>query len=83
MTVECTRCTKIIREEEKIIEYDQLPYHKSCIKQKYREDNPDLEPEKYREFDKRIQLVDKIKVSGNLIIPVAYEKPNTEEEDED
>lgn len=74
MSVECEHCYKMIEDDQDLVEYDQLPYHTDCIKEMFREDNPNLSEEKYEEFDKKAEQVDKFELDGNLLIPVVYER---------
>jgi len=60
----CVECQEEIEDWDNTIGYDQLPHHKSCIKQKYREDNPQLSEDKYEDFDKRVDTADQIVKDG-------------------
>lgn len=70
----CEHCSEVIGTSEDMVEYDQLPYHTDCIKEMFREDNPNISEEKYEEFDKKAEQVDKFERSGEILIPVVYEK---------
>jgi len=74
MTVDCQHCYKNIAEDQHLIEYDEAPFHEDCMKEKFREDNPNLSEEKYEEFDRKAEQVDKFRKSGNVLIPVVYER---------
>jgi len=74
VTVECEHCYKMIEDDKDLVEYDQLPYHTECIKEMFREDNPNLSEEKYEEFDEKAEVVDKFERSGEILIPVVHEK---------
>lgn len=73
MTVECENCYEMIEDEEDLVEYDQLPYHTECIKEMFREDNPDLSEEKYEEFDNKAEQVDKLRKDGEILVPVIHQ----------
>jgi len=73
MRIICRRCGKQVVEEEEFVEYAESIFHTECIKERFREDNPGLEQEKYEKFDRMAEKVDKFELSGNLLIPVMYE----------
>ena len=79
MTVDCQYCYENISENEDLIEYDQAPFHESCMKDKFREDNPNLSEGKYEEFDKKAELADKFRKDGNLLVPIIFERNKNEE----
>jgi len=74
MIFDCQHCYKNIAEDQHLIEYDEAPFHEDCMKEKFREDNPNLSEEKYEEFDRKAEQVDKFRKSGNVLIPVVYER---------
>lgn len=74
MVVECEHCYTKIEEGDSLIEYDQLPYHTECMKEMFREDNPNLSEEDYEEFDQKAEIADKFERSGNVLIPIIHEK---------
>lgn len=79
----CEHCQEVIGTDQDVVEYDQLPFHRDCMKEMFREDNPNLPEEKYEEFDKKADLVDKFERSGEVLIPVAYEKSGDEGKKDD
>lgn len=74
MSANCTKCMESIESDRDLVEYDHMPYHRDCIKEKFREDNPNLDQEKYDRFDKYAEKVDKFEKSGNMLIPIMWER---------
>jgi len=74
MTTQCEHCYTPIVDDRDLVEYDELPYHRDCMKEMFREDNPDLEQEKYDQFDKYAEKVDKFERNGNILIPIMWER---------
>ena len=79
MNVECQYCYENISASEDLIEYDEAPFHKICMKDKFREDNPNLSKDKYEEFDKKAELADKFRKDGNLLVPIIFERNKNKE----
>jgi len=67
---ECSKCRKPIQTNSRLTEWDGLPYHKNCLKKKYREDNPQINEEEYESFSQKVEEADKFKHGGDCIIPV-------------
>ena len=67
---ECSKCRKPIQTNSRLTEWDDLPYHKNCLKNKYREDNPGITEQEYNSFSQKVEEADKFKHGGDCIIAV-------------
>jgi len=69
---DCNFCGREIKDNDRQIGYSDLPFHKNCLKNKYREDNPQLTQNAYNNFHDIVEDADKIRKDGNVLIPIRH-----------